>query len=76
MARKQLNIRPADGFKVNDLEGKPIPEKGTSVPDTVYWRRRLRTGVIVDIDAEKRAAAEARAAEKRDDAKEPAKTDD
>lgn len=50
---KKLNLRPADGFKVADpATGKPLPEKGAAVQDSVYWRRRLRTGVVIELSPE------------------------
>lgn len=44
-------ILPAAGRKVRDPDTEkfdPIPAAGKSVPQTSYWRRRLRDGDVVE----------------------------
>ncbi len=49
---KKLHIRPIEGFVVPDpATGKPISKDGAKVDDTNYWRRRIRTGVVIDLEA-------------------------
>ena len=47
--KPKLSVQPAKG-KVRlppRLGGRFMPEDGMEVPDTVYWRRRLRGGDVV-----------------------------
>lgn len=56
---KTLNIRPADGvrqLKCPD-SGVVVDAKGGKVPNTAWWRSRIRTGRAIDVDAERAAAA-------------------
>lgn len=39
-----LKVRPAKGVQVRKEDGSLIPNKGCDVPNTSYYRRRLRDG--------------------------------
>ena len=52
METKTLYLKPVEGRVVRDPQGgEPLPASGKAVPDTSYWRRRLKDG-----DAEKTTA--------------------
>ena len=41
-------VKPAAGLKVRDPDLKDLlPEEGRNVPDSTYWRRRLRDGDVL-----------------------------
>ncbi|AMK09649.1 DUF2635 domain-containing protein [Pseudodesulfovibrio indicus] len=54
MERKTLCIKPAeDGLVVRDPRTmEPLPSYGKVVPDTSFWRRRLRDGGVEKTTAE------------------------
>lgn len=54
MERKTLCIKPAeDGLVVRDPRTmEPLPSYGKEVPDTSFWRRRLRDGGVEKTTAE------------------------
>ena len=42
-------VKPAPGLKVRDpdsLTRAHIPDEGMEVPDTNYWRRRIKSGDV------------------------------
>ncbi|WP_084457817.1 DUF2635 domain-containing protein [Desulfocurvus vexinensis] len=44
---KTLYLKPGAGLAVLDpATGQPLPQDGADVPDTTYWRRRLRDGDV------------------------------
>jgi hypothetical protein len=47
-----LRVRPADGLTVRDPENLPVPlaPDGATVPDSLYWRSRIRDGDVVLIE--------------------------
>lgn len=57
-------VKPAPGLKVRDPQTHGfLPAEGASVPDTLYWVRRLKDkSVIETTEAEIAAAAAAAAA--------------
>lgn len=41
-------VKPVTGRAVRDpVRGKMLPETGATVPDSLFWRRRLRDGDVV-----------------------------
>ncbi|MBC8722132.1 DUF2635 domain-containing protein [Paraburkholderia sp. 31.1] len=45
-----MHIRPATGVRVRDPDLRDfLPDAGRVVPDSVYWRRRLRDGDVVPV---------------------------
>lgn len=58
-----MKVRPATPeTKVRDPErGGHLPAAGAEVPDTEYWRRRLRDGDVVKVAPEAEASAPAEA---------------
>ncbi len=52
-------VKPAKtGLIIRDPEShEPIPEKGREVPDTTFWRRRIKDGDVVSAGPEKRVAS-------------------
>jgi len=50
-----MRVRPAPGLLVRDpaQPRAPLPPEGREVPDTAYWRRRLRRGDVVPCDPER-----------------------
>ncbi len=47
----RLFVKPAAGLKVrDDASGQHLPPEGKDVPDTPYWRRRLRSGDVVRVE--------------------------
>lgn len=47
-----MKVRPATaGAVIRDPHTKrPLPDDGGRVPDTTFWRRRLRDGDVVLVD--------------------------
>jgi len=40
-------VKPKDGLSVRDpVKGSPLPAEGAEVPDTIFWRRRVRDGDV------------------------------
>jgi hypothetical protein len=40
-------VKPAPGLKVRDPDTRlHIPDDGAEVPDTNYWRRRIKAGDV------------------------------
>lgn len=38
-----IYVKPAAGMVVRDpADGKPLPETGKAVPNTIHWQRRLK----------------------------------
>lgn len=60
-----MHVRPAHpDLLVANPEARPpmprhLPPEGAEVPDTEYWRRRLRDGDVVPVPAEAEAAPDA-----------------
>jgi hypothetical protein len=55
-----LTVRPshADLLVRNPDAGmKPLAKDGEAVPDTEYWRRRLKDGDVVEVKPETKPAA-------------------
>lgn len=48
-----LHVKPADGRQVRKETGESIPADGCTVPNTSYYRRRLRDGDLVKVVATK-----------------------
>lgn len=48
---EQLHVKPAEGRQVRKETGEPIPDAGCTVPNTTYYRRRLRDSDLVKVDA-------------------------
>ncbi len=45
-----MHIKPAPGLRVRDPDLRDfLPDEGRVVPDTAYWRRRLRDGDVVHV---------------------------
>lgn len=41
-------VKPASGRQIRDpVRGKMLPDEGATVPDSLFWRRRLRDGDVV-----------------------------
>lgn len=57
----RLSVRPArEGLVIRDPRTKrPLPAEGGEVPDTTYWRRRLRSGDVVELQPPRVPAAPA-----------------
>ena len=47
-----LKVKPAgpDRAVPYPMTNVLLPEAGAEVPDTAYWRRRLRDGDVVEVD--------------------------
>lgn len=62
---KKCKLKPAsEGLLVRKPEGGYLSDKGEEVAMTTYWERRLKTGDVVDVEADKKKKA-AEAAAKR-----------
>lgn len=60
----KLYLKPRDGLSVrNPRTMVPVPEYGAEVPNTSYWRRRLKDGdmVVTTASAIKKGATAAKA---------------
>ncbi len=44
-----LKVKPAPGLQVRKEDGTPLPAEATTVPNTSYYRRRLRDGDLVNL---------------------------
>lgn len=44
-----LKVKPAPGLQVRKEDGTPLPAEETTVPNTTYYRRRLRDGDLIDL---------------------------
>lgn len=50
----KLKVKPAQGVNVRRVEnGKHIDAKGEDVPNNSYYRRRIKDGDLIDINAAK-----------------------
>jgi hypothetical protein len=50
----KLKVKPAPGVNVRRVEnGKHIDAKGEDVPNNSYYRRRIKDGDLIDINAAK-----------------------
>lgn len=55
---KTIKVKPRDGLIVRREEnGKTISANGEDVPNTTYYRRRMKDGDLVNLDAAKTKAA-------------------
>ena len=55
----KLTVKPASGVNVRRVEnGKHIAAKGEDVPNNSYYRRRIKDGDLIDINAPEKADAE------------------
>jgi hypothetical protein len=55
-----MNIKPKPGIKVRDPDLRDfLPDAGRIVPDTAYWRRRLRDGDVLPVEASQPAQTKA-----------------
>lgn len=54
-----FKVKPArEGLIVLDPANyMPLPAEGAEVPQTTYWKRRLRAGDVVPVESVKAAAA-------------------
>ena len=51
MNASAMHIKPATGLKVRDPDLRDfLPDEGRVVPDTGYWRRRLRDGDVLPVE--------------------------
>lgn len=50
-------LKPADGRTVDQEDGTPWPAEGMPAPDTLFVRRRLRDGDLVEIEPQAEAPA-------------------
>ncbi|MCA8037842.1 DUF2635 domain-containing protein [Burkholderia arboris] len=47
---KTMRVKPADGRIVRDpLRGDDLQAEGRDVPRTVYWRRCVQSGDVIEI---------------------------
>lgn len=46
-----LYLKPKDGSQVRRPDGTLLPSRGAHVPNTSYWRRRLKAGDCETIGA-------------------------
>jgi hypothetical protein len=50
----KLKVKPREGVNVRRVEsGKHIDAKGEDVPNNSYYRRRIKDGDLIDINAAK-----------------------
>ena len=55
----KLTVKPAEGVNVRRVEnGKHIDAKGELVPNNSFYRRRIKDGDLIDMNASEKAAAE------------------
>jgi translation initiation factor IF-1 len=47
----KLHVKPAEGRQVRREDGTVIPAEGDRVPNTTYYRRRLREGDLVKVES-------------------------
>lgn len=47
---KTLHVKPAPGLQVRRGAYQFLAESGERVPDTPYWRRRLRDGDVLMVE--------------------------
>lgn len=44
-------VKPKDGLSVRDpVKGVALPVEGAEVPDSIFWRRRLRDGDVSTVE--------------------------
>ena len=45
-----MKVKPAEGRAVRDPDSMVLlPDEGKDVPDTTFWRRRLRDGDVIEV---------------------------
>lgn len=47
----KLHVKPADGRQVRREDGSIIPADGAQVPNSTYYRRRIKDGDLVKVDS-------------------------
>lgn len=57
--KKSITLKPRDGLQVRRPDGRVLTPAGETVPDSPYWRRRLRDGDVVKTTAKRQAKAAA-----------------
>ena len=61
---QKINVKPRAGILVRHEDtGKPVKEAGEAVPNTAYYRRRIKDGDLIKVE-ETPAAAKAPATKK------------
>lgn len=47
----KLHVKPAEGRQVRREDGSIIPAEGAQVPNSTYYRRRIKDGDLVKVDS-------------------------
>lgn len=50
---KRQTLKPAEGRRVREADGTLLPAEGKTVPLNTYWRRRIKHGDVVPVNATK-----------------------
>jgi hypothetical protein len=54
-----VTIKPAPGLRVRTPDGSLLPEAGATVELTIYWRRRLAAGDVIEVSTARTTVATA-----------------
>ena len=52
MSKESIYVKPREGLRIRQENGKPLPEDGGQVPLNSFWRRRLRGPAAAQAEGE------------------------
>ncbi len=64
VSKETIYVKPREGLRIRQENGKPLPEDGAHVPLNSFWRRRLRDQDVVAAQAPRKPKAKAKSTEK------------
>ena len=60
MSIETIYVKPRQGLRIRQENGKPLPEDGGQVPLNSFWRRRLRDQDVVATQAPRKPKTKAK----------------
>ncbi|WP_328184628.1 DUF2635 domain-containing protein [Marinobacter sp. OP 3.4] len=63
MSKDTIYVKPREGLRIRQENGRPLPAEGRHVPLNSFWRRRLRDKDVVAAQAPRKAKAKAKSTE-------------
>mgnify|MGYP000147355656 FL=1 len=60
MSKETIYVKPRQGLRIRQENGKPLPEDGGQVPLNSFWRRRLRDQDVVATQARRKPKTKAK----------------
>lgn len=60
VSKETIYVKPRQGLRIRQENGKPLPEEGGQVPLNSFWRRRLRDQDVVATQAPRKSKTKAK----------------